>query len=147
MSDAAIATPRKLMLALAFATLSAEAQAPVDLRVALVIGNAAYAAAPLVNPANDAKAMSATLKGMGFTVIEARDASKAQMQAALARARDALSGKRGVGMLYYAGHGLQLDWRNYMVPVDARLASAAEVPAQTLDVQAWSMHSRPPATA
>ena len=56
---------RGLMLGLAFAAASADAQAPVDLRVALVIGNAAYAGAPLLNPTNDAKAMTAVLKGMG----------------------------------------------------------------------------------
>ena len=127
---------RRLGCALWLGFGCAQAQAPVDLRVALVIGNAAYAAAPLANPANDAKAMGEVLKGMGFTVIEAHDASKAQMQAALLQAGAALKGRNGVGMLYYAGHGLQLDWRNYMVPVDARLGSAAEVPAQTVDVQA-----------
>ena len=126
---------RTLVCGCAMATLSATAQAPVDLRVALVIGNAAYAAAPLVNPANDAKAMSEALKGMGFTVIEARDASKAQMQQALVQAGAVLQGKRGVGMLYYAGHGMQLDWHNYMLPVDARLSAAAEVPKQALDLQ------------
>ena len=127
---------RALALGASLAVACARAQAPVDLRVALVIGNAAYAAAPLINPANDAKAMGAALKGMGFTVIDVRDASKAQMEAALGRVRTALSGQNGVGLLYYAGHGLQLDWRNYMVPVDARMASAADVPAQTVDVQA-----------
>ena len=127
---------RSLGLAVVLATASAHAVAPEDLRVALVIGNAAYAAAPLANPANDAKAMSAALRNMGFTVIESRDASKAQMEQALAQAGDALKGRNGVGMLYYAGHGLQLDWRNYMVPVDAKLASAADVPAQTVDVSA-----------
>ena len=127
---------RSVALALVGAAVSAEAQAPVDLRIALVIGNAAYAAAPLANPGNDARAMRDALQGMGFTVIEARDASKAQMQAAITRAGTALKGHRGIGMLYYAGHGLQLDWRNYMVPVDARINSAAEVSAQAVDVQA-----------
>ena len=108
----------------------------VALALALVIGNAACAAAPLANPGNDARAMRAALQGMGFSVIEARDASKAQMQAAITRAGMALKGRRGIGMLNYAGHGLQLDWRNYRVPVDARISSAAEVPAQTVDVQA-----------
>ena len=115
---------------------SAQAQAPIDLRVALVIGNAAYAAAPLANPINDAKAMSAALRTMGFVVVEAHDASKPQMQAALASAAQLLKGKNGVGMLYYAGHGLQLEWRNYMVPVDVELRRADDVPAQTIDVQA-----------
>ena len=127
---------RTVVSACAMGAVSVSAQAPTDLRLALVIGNSAYVGAPLLNPANDARAMSEALKAMGFTVIEARDASKAQMQQALAQAGAALKGKNGVGMLYYAGHGLQLDWHNYMVPVDAKLGSAAEVPAQTVDVQA-----------
>ena len=114
---------------------SAQAQAPVDLRVALVIGNSLYAAAPLVNPANDARAMSETLRSMGFSVVEVRDAKKAEMEQAIAQVRDRLKGRQGVGMLYYAGHGLQLDWRNYMVPIDAKIAGASDVPAQTVDVQ------------
>ena len=126
---------RTLVCACAMGAMSASAQAPTDLRLALVIGNSAYAGAPLLNPANDAKAMSDALRGMGFTVIDARDASKQQMEAAIGQARDALKGRNGVGMLYYAGHGLQLDWRNYMVPVDARFANAADVPAHAVDVQ------------
>ena len=127
---------RRATIALLLSVGCAQAQAPVDLRVALVIGNAAYATAPLLNPANDARAMGEALRAMGFTVIEARDASKAQMQQALTQAGAALKGGNGVGMLYYAGHGLQLDWHNYMVPVDAALGSAAEVLTQTVDVQA-----------
>jgi Caspase domain len=111
------------------------AQAPSDVRIALVIGNAAYpGAAALVNPGNDAKAMSETLRGLGFTVVEARDASRAQIVQAIATVRDNLKGRSGTGMLYYAGHGLQLDWRNYMVPVDARLTKAADVPEQAVDL-------------
>ena len=127
---------RRLVWGAALALASARAQAPVDHRIAIVIGNAAYPSAPLVNPANDAKSMREVLERMGFRVIEARDASKAQMQAAIAQAGNALTGRNGVGMLYYAGHGMQLDWRNYMVPIDARIGSAAEVASQTLDVQA-----------
>ena len=104
-------------------------------RVALVIGNAAYAMGRLANPTRDAQAMSGLLRSIGFQVVEARDASKAQMESALGQTRDLLQGQGGVGMLYYAGHGLQLDWRNYMLPVDARLAQAADVPAQGVDVQ------------
>ena len=110
------------------------AQAPLDIRMALVIGNSAYPNAPLVNPANDARAMGDTLRGLGFTVVELRDANKDQMAQAIATVGAALKGKQAVGMLYYAGHGLQLDWRNYMVPVDANLSKAADVPAQTVDV-------------
>lgn len=117
------------------AAVSVSAQAPLDVRVALIIGNSAYPGnMALVNPANDAKAMADVLKRLGFTVIELRDGSKAQMAAAIAKVSDSLKGKQGVGMLYYAGHGLQLDWRNYMVPVDANLKSAADVQQQTIDL-------------
>ena len=115
-------------------TASVSAQAPLDVRVALIIGNSAYANAPLVNPANDAQAMADVLKRLGFNVIELRDGNKAQMAAAISKVSDTLKGKQGVGMLYYAGHGLQLDWRNYMVPVDANLKSAADVTQQTIDL-------------
>ena len=113
---------------------SARAQAPLDIRIALVIGNSAYASAPLVNPQNDARAMGEALRGLGFTVIELRDGQKRQMTEAIARARALLQGQRGIGMLYYAGHGLQHEWRNYMVPVDATLKQASDVPDQTVDV-------------
>lgn len=129
--------PRHLVYSLAaIAALGfpAQAQAPLDVRIALVIGNSAYAGSPLVNPANDAKAMSETLRGLGFTVVELRDAQKGQMADAIAKVRDSLKGKQGVGMLYYAGHGLQLDWQNCMVPVDAKMSKAADVPEQAVNI-------------
>jgi uncharacterized caspase-like protein len=125
---------RLVAVASTLAAVSVSAQAPVDVRVALIIGNSAYPNSPLVNPANDAQAMADVLKRLGFNVIELRDGTKMQMSAAIARVSESLKGKQGVGMLYYAGHGLQLDWRNYMVPVDASLKSAADVPQQTIDL-------------
>ncbi len=121
---------------LACAALSPSlAQAPGDVRVALVIGNAAYGdAGELPNAANDAQAMSETLRALGFSVVQVRDGSRVQMGQALANVRDMLKGKQAIGMLYYAGHGLQFDWRNFMVPVDARLKKAADIPAQTMDI-------------
>ena len=129
---AALKTAVAMVALLAFA---ATAQAPGDVRVALVIGNSAYISAPkLLNPANDAKAMGDTLRSLGFTVVELRDGSKAQMAEAIAKVRDALKGKQGIGMLYYAGHGLQMDARNYMVPVDAKMGKSTDVAPQTVDV-------------
>ncbi len=126
---------KSVLTAAAMVVMSASAQAPNDIRVALVIGNSAYAGnLALTNPANDAAAMSAALKDLGFTVIEIRDGSRAQMEDAIRKLFSALKGKQGVGMLYYAGHGLQVDWKNYMVPVDARLQKAKDVPGQTVDV-------------
>jgi len=123
------------IMALALLATCTEAQGANDLRVALVIGNATYPSAPLSNPTNDSRAMGDALKVLGFQVIEAQNASREQMQQAIGRAREALQGRRGVGMLYYAGHGVQLDWRNYMVPVDADMRTASDVPAQSVDVQ------------
>jgi uncharacterized caspase-like protein len=128
-------TARLAFIAWCLCAVSAQAEAPTDLRVALVIGNAGYSAAPLANPANDARAMSRALKSMGFSVIEVRDGNRSQMQAAIAEMHDALKGKSGVGMFYYAGHGMQLDWHNYMVPVDAKIGGPSDVAAQTVDLQ------------
>jgi uncharacterized caspase-like protein len=126
---------KSLVLSLALSAFTASAQAPGDVRIALVIGNSAYKSAPaLVNPSNDAKAMSEALRGLGFMVVEVRDASKAQMAEGLAQVQAALKGKQGIGMLYYAGHGLQMDARNFMVPVEANMSKAADIPAQTMEV-------------
>jgi len=127
-----------LAAASALAGRGAQAQAAAGAsgpRVALVIGNAAYPGAPLANAGNDARAMSAVLSALGFEVIEAHDASQGQMVQALQAVRRRLQGRQGIGLLYYAGHGLQLDWRNFMLPVDARPARAADVPRLALDVQ------------
>lgn len=124
-----------IAVATALLAFAVSAQAPLDVRVALVIGNAAYAGnAALANPVNDALAVADTLKQLGFEVVELRDSRRSEMGEAIAKVREALKGKQGIGMLYYAGHGLQLDWRNYMVPVDAKLASAADVATQAVDV-------------
>lgn len=128
---------RRALLGLALVTACAAANAPLDVRVALVIGNGAYPAeAALPNPVNDAAAMSAALRQLGFRVTELRDATREQMAAAIAGVRTELAGKQAVGLFYYAGHGLQLDWRNYMVPVDARLNTAADVAREAVDVDA-----------
>lgn len=114
--------------------LSVQAQAPADIRIALVIGNAAYPGAPLLNPINDSRDMANTLRSLGFDVIELKNAQRQQMNQAIAAIQEKLSGKRGVGMLYYAGHGLQYDWQNFMVPVDARLKVESDIPAQTVGI-------------
>ena len=119
-----------------FLTYSSIAQAPLDVRVALVIGNAAYVNIPaLGNSTNDAKSMATILRKLGFQVVEVVDGSKAQMDKAVENLQDLLKGKQAVAMLYYAGHGLQLDWHNYMVPVDVKLTQASDVPKQTIDIE------------
>jgi uncharacterized caspase-like protein len=101
--------------------VTAIAAASAETRVALVVGNGAYrATTPLANPPNDARAMSKALKAVGFTVIEAVDADKRQLDGALRAFADKLAGA-DVALFYYAGHGLQVGSQNYLVPIDARL--------------------------
>lgn len=104
-------------------------------RVALVIGNNAYADAPLENPANDARAMAALLTEAGFTVETVLDAHHEGMLAAVDRLGAAIRKTETKQVLfYYAGHGVQLDWRNYMLPVDARAMSADQVRQSCMDL-------------
>ncbi|MFO1326839.1 MAG: caspase family protein [Rubrivivax sp.] len=104
-------------------------------RVALVVGNGAYASSPLANAARDARQMADALRAFGFEVVERIDADAVALRAAVAEARSRLAGRAGTGLFYFAGHGLQLDWQNYLVPVDARLETAADVAARTLPLQ------------
>ena len=118
-----------------FMSYSTNAEAPLDVRIALVIGNAAYKNIPqLGNSSNDARSMTIVLRKLGFSVIEVVDGNKDQMSKAIEQMQGLLKGKKAVGMLYYAGHGLQLDWNNFMVPVDAKLNEAADVPKQTVNI-------------
>jgi hypothetical protein len=94
-----------------------------DKRVALVIGNSNYLHTPkLDNPANDAADMAAALRGLGFAVIEGRDLAKAEMDEQIHAFARRLSGA-DVGVFFYAGHGLQVDGRNYLAPIDAKLST------------------------
>lgn len=103
-------------------------------RVALVIGNSRYKDAPLKNPANDAGAIADHLKKLGFNVIPQFDGSKAAMENAIRSYGEQLAKSKGVGLFYFAGHGLQVSWRNFLVPVDANLDRVEDIPAQTVDL-------------
>jgi hypothetical protein len=93
-------------------------------RVALVIGNSAYRnAAVLENPKNDASDMAAAAEKLGFKVIKGLDLDKGGMDRTIRQFAEALKGAT-IGMFYYAGHGLQVSGRNYLVPVDAELKTA-----------------------
>lgn len=109
-----------LLLALVLACWSSAA-ARAEKRVALVIGNGAYAhTTPLANPANDARAMADALKSTGFHVIEAPDADRRGIDAALRGFTEQLA-DADVALFFYAGHGLQVGAQNYLVPIDAKL--------------------------
>ncbi len=95
-------------------------------RIALVIGNANYKQAPLRNPVNDAKAIATTLKEQGFEVIQVADLDRRKMMEAV---RNFTTKSRGydVGLFFYAGHGVQVKGKNYLIPVDADLKSETDV--------------------
>ncbi|MBC8022254.1 MAG: caspase family protein, partial [Burkholderiales bacterium] len=118
-----------------FCTLATHAQAPKPSRVALVIGNASYGAAPLPNPVNDAADMARELEAAGFTVIRRDNATLRDMHLALREFGDKL-GKTSTGLFYFAGHGVQVRGRNYLLPVDADIAREDEVAFSALDLGA-----------
>lgn len=103
-------------------------------KVALVLGNSKYKEAPLKNPANDARAIGEALKAMGFAVTLSLDVGRAEMAAATEAFVQALAKKKAVGVFYYAGHGVQLAWRNYMLPVDAQIDTLADIQKQSVEV-------------
>ena len=121
-------------LLIASATLcGAQAKPP---RVALVIGNGAYKhAAALGNPVNDAADVARELEGAGFTVIRRDNASLREMHLALREFGDKLT-KTTTGVFYFAGHGVQVRGRNYLLPVDADIAREDEVAFSAMDLGA-----------
>src|SRR5438093_1967480 len=112
----------------AAAFLLASGPAFAEKRVALVLGNSNYQnVAPLANPVNDSSKIAATLKDAGFDVVDSRrDLPAAETRRALRdfadRARDA-----DIAVVYYAGHGIEVDGGNYLIPVDARLERDTDI--------------------
>ncbi len=103
-------------------------------RHALVIGNSRYLNSPLDNPANDAKAIAGELKASGFDVTLQLDAGRDAMVNAIEAYGKLLASRKAVGLFYFAGHGAQLAWRNYLVPVDAVIKSMDDVPARAVEL-------------
>lgn len=102
-------------------------------RVALIIGNADYPSAPLRNPVNDARAMSRALRKLDFEVFSLENANKRQMEQAIVRFASRLK-KGSSGLFYYAGHGVQVNGRNFLIPVDADIDSEREIRIETVGV-------------
>ncbi len=119
-----------LFLMLFFTVFSAEALA--DRRIALVFGNSTYQnVRRLPNSTNDAKDMAFKLKSLGFEVVSGSDLELAAMRTTV---RDFIKkiNAADIALFYYSGHGLQVDGNNYMVPVDAHLASYDDLEFETL---------------
>ena len=107
----------------------------IERRVALVIGNGAYGPdiGRLVNPMNDATDMAGALEAVGFDVTLQVDVDRDQMlRAVIEFGRSLRDG--GVGLFYYAGHAVQLDGSNYMIPLGAKLEAEDYVPLETVDI-------------
>ena len=101
---------------------------PTPVRQALVIGNSTYDhTSPLRNPTNDARAISQTLSRLGFEVETLTDVNQRQMEQAINQFGDKLRNRRGVGLFYYAGHGMQVRGENYLLPIDINPRSAADI--------------------
>ncbi len=109
--------------------------APDPSRLALIIGNSSYRDAPLINPANDAKAVGGLFAQAGFTVDSRLDATRADMIAAIERFGAAVKrSETKLVVFYYAGHGAQLDWRNYLLPVDAVVQKQDDLKQRCVDL-------------
>jgi hypothetical protein len=135
-------TPRKFtvlvscLLLLCAAVVQAAQEPGIKLKVdrlALVIGNGAYQTAPLKNPINDAEDMAATLKKLGFKIILKKDADQRTMEDTIRQFGWQLR-NGDVGLFYFAGHGVQVEGRNYLIPIDARIESESDVKYEAVDV-------------
>jgi len=101
-------------------------------RLALVIGNSHYQNSPLVNPVNDATDMAGQLKRLGFEVMLHIDLDRKGMRQVIREFGERLK-KVDVGLFYYAGHGIQMNGRNYLVPVRIDLSAPDEVEDESID--------------
>ena len=104
-------------------------------RVALVIGNAQYAQAPLANPENDARLIAATLTALGFEVDARYNLKAPEFRRALRDFGRTMEDDDSASVFYYAGHGMQIDRRNYLVPVDLNLRDEGEVKDEAIDLE------------
>lgn len=121
-----------LVLAVLLGGLIAQAQA-AEHRVALVIGNASYRDAPLTNPPNDARDMASALRRTGFEVIELIDGTQKEMNRAIAKFGERLRAD-SVALFYYAGHGMQVRGKNYLIPIDAQISNETSIRVESVDV-------------
>lgn len=108
--------------------------AGAERRIALVLGNSQYQhATPLANPARDAQAMADRLKGLGFEVVSGYDLTKQQTQATVAQFAREVRGA-DIALFFYAGHGLQVAGKNYLLPVDAALEDETSLDFEAVSV-------------
>ena len=114
-------------------TLMCTNEARAEVRTALVVGNAAYHETPLTYPVNDAKTVANVLQSLGFNVTLLMDVGRNKLRHAIREFAKTLKEQHGVGLFYFSGHALQIKQRNYMMPLDADIVSAFEVPDEGVD--------------
>ena len=108
--------------------------ASAERRVALVIGNSHYRSDYLPNAQHDAEDIAKVLRLYDFTVIHKQDLNQEDMENAVTDFVQRL-GQQGIGLFYYAGHGMQVEQRNYLVPIGAKISRAQQVKYRTVDAQ------------
>ena len=104
-------------------------------RFALVIGNSTYATAPLRNPVNDAHAIASKLQDYDFDVTTRINVSQVELAKVIKTFGENLKATGGIGLFYYAGHGIQLDGENYLVPIDAEIQKEADIEFESIKLQ------------
>ena len=102
-------------------------------RLALVIGNSEYRTSPLKNPVRDARDISTAMQKLGFQVIYEENATRRRMDDAVRAFYSKLRNSE-TGLFYYAGHGMQVKGRNYLIPVDARIESESDIEHESIDL-------------
>jgi hypothetical protein len=102
-------------------------------RLALVIGNSGYKESPLANPVNDARDMAAALRACGFEVLTGEDRNQRQMKELIRQFGQRLR-QGGVGLFFFAGHGIQASGRNYLIPLGAEINAAAEIEYEAVEM-------------
>ncbi|WP_213954936.1 caspase family protein, partial [Variovorax sp. dw_954] len=107
---------------------------PADRRIALVIGNSEYSRARLGNPENDARLIAGNLRKLGFEVNEQLNIGVLQFRRVLREFARQVQKDDATAVLYYAGHGMQIDGRNYLLPVDINLRDQEEVKDESVDI-------------
>lgn len=104
-------------------------------RLALVIGNSNYrSVGSLSNPQNDASDIAAALSRVGFNVLHQQNTSNRDMAKAVESFGEHLKRNKGVGLFYYAGHGIQVGGKNYLLPVDATINKTSDIRFETMNV-------------
>lgn len=120
-------------LALLAALLPALPSAADEPRLALVVGNGAYADGALANPVNDARDIAARLQSLGFEVELLLDADQRTMEQAIHTFTNRLAGGGKVGLFYFAGHGIEHDGRNFLIPIGAAIRGEVDLRYEAVD--------------